>query len=116
MTQCKDCGGRLARRRRRVLEKLRFTSVYECEKCGWKVGFRHPYTMIFQSHSHCLRCGTDQVSRLKRRDGIDRMSRNLYSLLARISGANLMHCAFCRLQYYDWRKPRPKTELASKAS
>ncbi|HEY2012183.1 MAG TPA: hypothetical protein VGH38_01725 [Bryobacteraceae bacterium] len=64
----------------------------------------------------CPRCGTTRLTKLKERDGIDRMEPGIWNLLARLGGGKLYHCCFCRLQFYDRRPmPEPGTATAAEA-
>jgi cytoskeletal protein CcmA (bactofilin family)/DNA-directed RNA polymerase subunit RPC12/RpoP len=63
----------------------------------------------------CPHCGTLRLQIFKRRDRIENMYGN--SLLNRLRekrGDTLYHCVFCRLQFYDPRKPL-KTERSGNA-
>jgi hypothetical protein len=47
------------------------------------------------------------LRRLAERDHIDHMYRHPLSLLQRLLGGKLYHCRYCRIQFYDWRRPAP---------
>lgn len=64
---------------------------------------------LLARHTHCIQCGTAKVRRLSRRDRIDRMSRHPLSLVFRLTGAPIVYCGGCRLQYRDWRMPEPSS-------
>jgi hypothetical protein len=58
--------------------------------------------------SLCPHCGTARLRVLRKRDPVDSMSTSLVSILQGWFGAELHHCEFCRLQFYDFRKVVPK--------
>lgn len=66
--------------------------------------------MLFSRVSLCPRCGTSRLRVLRKRDPVDTMSTSLVSTLQRIMGAELHHCEFCRLQFYDFRKVAAKSK------
>jgi cytoskeletal protein CcmA (bactofilin family) len=56
----------------------------------------------------CPRCGTTRLHVLKRLDGIDRLHGNrLANEIRARRGDTIYHCIYCRLQFYDARKPNP---------
>jgi hypothetical protein len=46
------------------------------------------------------------VQRLKKRDKVDGFSQNPLALMQVLIGAPVNRCSPCRLQFFDWRKPR----------
>jgi hypothetical protein len=49
-----------------------------------------------------------------RRKKVDKVDSFLYSpirLIHWMLGGKLYHCVFCRLQFYDFRQLRPKTQM-----
>jgi hypothetical protein len=46
----------------------------------------------------------------RRRDQIDSMETGIPNWVRRILGAELHHCEFCRLQFYDFRKVEGKED------
>ncbi|PWU02927.1 MAG: hypothetical protein C5B51_20115 [Terriglobia bacterium] len=101
--KCSQCGGKLRRVHRTFLERFQLLAVYECRECDTETPVPRPYTYHFGPHCRCPRCGTYRLNRLKERDRIDRMSTGLLNLLERVAGGKLIHCRFCRLQFYDRR-------------
>ncbi|MEP7305872.1 MAG: hypothetical protein ABJA98_10165 [Acidobacteriota bacterium] len=104
------------RTHRTLAQKLLYSDVFRCRKCGRRLKRSRLrsggiLTFAFSRYSHCIRCGTPNVHRMKKRDRIDSMSRHPLSLLLRLTGAPLNRCYSCRLQYRDWR--RPATEAAT---
>jgi DNA-directed RNA polymerase subunit RPC12/RpoP len=93
-----------------VVQKLVYSDIYRCTKCGRRVNLVRSahsvaLTFFFSRHSHCIRCGTTNVHRLKKRDRIDSVSRHPVSVLLGLVGAPFNRCNRCRLQYHDWRRP-----------
>jgi hypothetical protein len=94
------------------MQKVLYNEIFRCTRCGYFLKHLHPLvdanlSFVFSRYTHCIRCGTSRVQRLKKRDRIDSMSKHLASLLLRLTGAPLNKCPACRLQYYDWRPPQP---------
>ena len=109
MTKCSRCGGKLRRVHRTLLERFLYLAIYECPDCDTETFIPRPFQHHFGPHCRCPHCGTLRLIRLKQRDHIDRMHGGFLNALERIAGGKLMHCRFCRLQFYD-RRP-----LASEA-
>jgi len=108
--QCPDCATHMMRTHRTLAQKLLYTDAFRCTKCGRRAYRRRLtrgplFTFAFSSRSHCIRCGTPNVHRMKKRDRIDSMSRHPVSLMLALTGAPLNRCLSCRLQYRDWRRP-----------
>ena len=99
------------RTHRKRLEKLVYSDVFRCSKCGYQA--RQPYPSIrkinvgfvFSRYTHCVRCGTIYVKRVGKRDRVDSVSTNIFSRVQHVLAAPLNKCIACRLQYYDWRRP-----------
>src|SRR6266542_1368572 len=112
MPEAPSCAHHLVRTHRRPLQKLVFSEVFRCTKCGADVKRLHPIldlelSFVFSRYTRCIRCCTPRVQRLKKRDPIDSVSMHITSQLLRLTGAPLNKCPACRLQYYDWRPPQP---------
>ena len=105
MRNCTQCGGRLERVHRRFSERLRYMAIFQCQKCDREECVPRPYTFRLGEECRCPVCGTYRVSRLKERDKIDRMHTGLFNFIERVRGGSLYSCCFCRLQFYDRRKP-----------
>ena len=111
MLHCSRGGKRLVRVHRSVLEKLLWSDMYECSECKRREGTYHRYLYahcrsLFSRHSRCIRCGSEAVQRLKKRDKVDGFSQNPLALMQVLIGAPVNRCSPCRLQFFDWRKPR----------
>jgi len=104
MIKCSQCGGKLRRVHRTFLERFLYMAIYECRECDSEQYVERPYTHHFGPHCRCPHCGTYRVSRLKERDRIDKMQGGFLNLLERLaSGGKLVHCRFCRVQFFDRR-------------
>jgi predicted nucleic acid-binding Zn ribbon protein len=113
MTQCPTCGQRLHRRHRKRLEKLFYTDIYLCRKCGGTFKVRRLLPHLnprLAPYTHCVRCGTFDVHRVVKRDRIDPVSNSPSTWVHRFTGAPLYKCIACRLQYYDWRPLHPNID------
>ena len=113
MAECANCGKHLTRTHRTLVQKLLYADIFRCTKCNRRVYRSHwgpSMTLAFalSPHSHCIRCGTTDVRRLKKRDRVDSVSRHPVSVLLALTGAPFNRCAGCRLQYHDWRRPDPQ--------
>lgn len=113
MRVCPDCGDRLQRIRRSPMQKLAYADVFRCQACARRIARPHATFVsnadfVFSRYTRCIRCGTRDVHRLTKRDGIDPMSRNLLSVFFRLMRAPIHRCRGCRLQYCDWRPLAPK--------
>jgi hypothetical protein len=86
-----------------LLERFLYLAIYECPDCDIETFVPRPYQHHFGPHSRCPHCGTLRLIRLKQRDRIDRMHGGFLNALERIAGGKLVHCRFCRLQFYDRR-------------
>ena len=100
------------RARRSSVQKLAYTDVFRCTNCDYRLSSPRPiwranFRFTFSRYTHCIKCGTDAVHRLTKRDRVDSVSRSVISRILHLSGAPLNKCVACRLQYYDWRPPRP---------
>jgi hypothetical protein len=59
--------------------------------------------------ARCPRCNTTRLHVLKRLDGIDPVYGNRIANEIRARrGDTIYHCIYCRLQFFDPRKPRPR--------
>jgi hypothetical protein len=56
-------------------------------------------------YPRCPRCGTFRLTRLATRDKIDPMQKGFVNFALKLVGSELYHCRYCRLQFYDTRKP-----------
>lgn len=116
MLNCPACGGRLWRVHRSLGEKFLYMAVYECEKCHTRKPEPRWYALYLGDYPRCPRCGTFRVTRLATRDRIDPMYRSLFSMAQRLFGADLYHCRYCRIQFYDMRGPVAPEERARPAA
>jgi hypothetical protein len=96
-----SCGGKTVRVHRTFREKFTCIAVYHCRQCGTRHERQRPFMFYFAERTRCPLCGTERLSRLSRRDGIDPMHWNLFLPLRRICDVRLYHCRFCRIQFYD---------------
>ena len=111
MPNCLSCGKKLVRVHRTRRERWLYAAAYECRHCRARQQQGHWYSFLFGDISHCPRCGTHRVQRLRDVDRIDRMYRNPISYLQKFFGGNLHRCSYCRLQFYDVRDVAPKQKV-----
>ncbi|MGA2737350.1 MAG: hypothetical protein ABSG65_07845 [Bryobacteraceae bacterium] len=105
MLHCPTCQGSLRRVHRSFHEKLLYAAMYECGKCRTRKPEPRWYALYLGDYPRCPRCGTYRLTRLATRDKIDRMHRGLVNFAQYAWGADLYHCRYCRIQFYDVRKP-----------
>jgi len=101
--KCGNCGARLHRMHRSFLERFQFLAIYGCPECSIEQCVPHSYRYRFGPFARCSRCGTARLTRLKKPDHIDRMRGGAWDLLERLIGGKIVHCRYCRLQFYDRR-------------
>ena len=108
--KCRQCGEKLRRVHRTFWERLNYMAVYECQKCDREELVPRRFRYHFGPNCRCPVCGTYRVSKLKTPDRIDRWHGGFLNLVERIvSGGQMYHCRWCRLQFYD---RRPLSESA----
>ena len=105
MLYCPSCGGRLRRVHRTLPQKLLYAAMYKCGQCHQRKPEPHWFARHLGDYPRCPHCGTYRLRRLARRDKIDAMEKGFVNLMQRLWGGNLYHCRFCRVQFYDVRKP-----------
>jgi hypothetical protein len=118
MRTCRHCGGKLARVRRKLHQKLFFQSIFNCKRCARDETQNRWFLFLFGKESSCPKCGSLRLEKMRGVDHIDRMYKNPLSYLQKFLGASLHWCPLCRLQFYDRRKKvssREATSLASSA-
>ncbi len=111
MHKCSVCGGKLKRVHRTFFERFPYMAIYECRNCENEELVPRRFMYHLGRECRCPQCGTLKLKRLKAPDHIDRMHTGFLNFLERLSGGQLYHCRFCRLQFYD-RRPLA-SELAS---
>ena len=112
MHKCGYCGGsRLKRVHRTFLERFSYLAIYECRDCENEEFVPRRYTYHFGENARCPKCGTLRVTKLRAPDKIDKMMPGLLNMMERLSGGNLFHCCFCRIQFFDRRTMAPRTTL-----
>jgi hypothetical protein len=102
---CPTCQGRLRRVHRTFGEKLVYHAMYECRLCHTRKPEPRWYALYLGDYPRCPRCGTYRLTRLSTRDKIDKMQNGLINFAQFLWGADLYHCRYCRVQFYDVRKP-----------
>lgn len=105
MLNCPTCAGRLQRVHRTLAEKFLYIAVYECRLCHLRRPEPRWFVLYLGDHPRCPRCGTYRLTRLATRDHIDPMYKGFFNLVQRMFDANLYHCRYCRIQFYDMREP-----------
>jgi hypothetical protein len=95
----------LRRVHRTFSEKLLYAAMYECGLCHNRKPDPRWYALYLGDYPRCRRCGTFRLTRLTTPDKIDRMQKGPLNYLQYLWGADLYHCRYCRVQFYDVRKP-----------
>jgi len=120
MPHCGDCGAYSSRVHRTALEKLLYSNVFRCERCGKRT--RRPHRLLglnlafyYSTHTRCIRCASFDVRRSAKLDLVDLVSKHPASLLQRLLFAPINRCFYCRLQYFDWRPLHPDVKREAQA-
>jgi ssDNA-binding Zn-finger/Zn-ribbon topoisomerase 1 len=104
---CKEYS--MVRKRRTLLERLRYAEIDECLRCEClqlqSRADQHPALSIV---ARCPRCGTPDLRMRRSLDDCDPLYRNPFSLIQRYLRGTLMYCVDCRLQFYDLRPYRKR--------
>jgi len=79
--------------------------MYECRQCHTRKPEPRWYALYLGDYPRCPRCGTYRLTRMAHRDKIDKMEKGPVNFLQYVWGADLYHCRYCRVQFYDVRKP-----------
>jgi len=95
----------LRRVHRNLAEKLLYVAMYECDQCHTRKPDPRWYALYLGDYPRCPRCGTYRLTRLASRDKIDQMQKGPVNFAQFLWGADLYHCRYCRVQFYDVRKP-----------
>jgi hypothetical protein len=94
----------MVRSKRTWLERVFFAAAFVCEDCGRRRRVGRCGTLgAFSLTARCPYCGGSDLHKLKSRDRIDPLFRAPWSRLQWLLGAPILHCAWCRLQFYDIR-------------
>ncbi len=79
--------------------------MHECRQCHTRKPEPRWYALYLGDYPRCPRCGTYRLTHLSTRDKIDKMLKGPINYLQFLWGADLYHCRYCRVQFYDVRKP-----------
>jgi len=79
--------------------------MFECQQCHTRKPEPRWYALYLGDFPRCPRCGTYRLTRLTKRDKIDKMQKGPLNFALFLWGADLYHCRYCRVQFYDMRKP-----------
>jgi hypothetical protein len=120
MATCLTCGGHAEKVHRTALEKLLFSGAYRCQQCkrrsyrlsgGWWIS---TYWFITSRYSVCVRCGTQNVEKVEKRDPLQDLSKHPLSVIQQLFFAPRRSCSYCRLQYCDVRPLAPMRHARAK--
>src|SRR5579883_2091956 len=114
MLKCSQCGTRLRRVHRTLLERFKYAAIYHCKSCDTEEYVPRLFQYRFGPYCRCPKCGTYRITKLKERDKIDKMLGGFLNLRERMGGGSLMHCRYCRIQFYD-RRPRVSESAEDRA-
>ena len=111
--RCIYCsGGKLRRKSRTILQRLRYAAIYTCTHCEAQSYYGYfGRTAMISVAAACPQCGNTRLDVASRRDKIDPLHRGLLPTLLRWLGAPLLRCLRCRLQFHDLR-PRLRDRTA----
>jgi hypothetical protein len=108
MRNCPDCGGRLKRVHRTFPERFSYMAIYVCGECDHTEYVPRRWRYHLGETCRCPKCGTLRISKLKGPDKIDPMHKGPLNWFERMAGGSLYYCCFCRVQFFDRRRPAPK--------
>jgi DNA-directed RNA polymerase subunit RPC12/RpoP len=95
----------LRRVHRTFSERLLYAAMYECGQCHTRKPEPRWYALHLGDYPRCPHCGTYRLTRMATRDKIDPMHKGPVNFAQYLLGADLYHCRYCRVQFYDVRKP-----------
>jgi len=104
MRKCPNCGTRMRRVHRTLMERFSYLAIYECKECHAEDNLPRAFQLHRGKSARCPNCGTYRLVRLKEPDHIDPMYTGLLNLLERMAGGKLYHCRYCRIQFWDRRR------------
>ena len=114
--QCRRCGAPLKRVHRTFSDHFLYRGIFQCSGCGERSVKKRQLLFLLGPSACCPKCGTHRITKLRKPDRIDPLYRRVLSLGQRFfPGARLYHCAFCRIQFWDRRPGKVKTEQAATA-
>jgi hypothetical protein len=101
------------------VERFRYAAIFYCKDCDIEEYVPRLFQYHFGPYCRCPQCGTYRLSKLKEPDKIDKMYYGFLNLLERMGGGSLLHCRYCRIQFFD-RRPRasevPEEAIAEPAT
>jgi len=95
----------LQRVHRTLGEKFLYEAMYECLQCHLRKPEPRWYALYLGDYPRCPRCGTYRLTKLATRDKIDPMNTGMVNFMQYLWRGDLYHCRYCRVQFYDIRKP-----------
>ena len=113
MPRCAKCGGHAEKVPRTRWERLLFAAAYRCQRCKHRTrrlnhGLSSTWHFVFSRYSVCVKCGTQRVHAVHKRDPILDLSKHPLSLVQAVFFASRKECPYCRLQYFDGRAVTPE--------
>jgi len=111
MLKCSQCGGRMRRVHRTLLERFRYSSIFYCKHCDSEEYVPRVFQHRLGEFARCPECGTHRLTKLKELDKIDPVYWGWFHFLERLSGGKLYHCRYCRIQFHDRRSRSPEAAL-----
>jgi len=116
MLKCTQCGSRLRRVHRTLIERLRYSSIYYCKRCDSEEYVPRVFQYRLGQYARCPECGTHRLTKLKEMDKIDPVHWGWFHVIERLSGGRLYHCRYCRIQFHDRRERAPESAVGPGAS
>lgn len=102
------CGKIYSRKSRGFFQRIFCSAAFHCEHCGTNRYYYRAGFALFQWYAYCPECHNFELTRLRRKDKIDKMSLNPFRFLLWILRFPLYYCTFCRFQFGDWHPLHPE--------
>ncbi len=104
---CPLCNKPYSRKSRGLLARIFCSAQFHCATCNGDLNYYRRIFSFLGWYAHCPRCYSFDISRLRKMDHIDPMSRNPLRFLLFLLRFPLYYCGLCRLQFADWRGRHP---------
>src|ERR1035438_10749767 len=97
MRKCPNCGTRMRRVHRTLLERLSYLAIYECKECHAEDNLPRAHQLHRGKAARCPKCGTYRIVRLKEPDRIDPMHTGVLRSEEHTSELQSLRHLVCRL-------------------
>jgi hypothetical protein len=105
---CPQCDKPYSRKSRGLFGRIFCSAAFRCHNCHRSLYYYRSTFTFLAPKAYCPKCHNYDLSRLRKMDHIDPMSRNPLRFLMFLLRFPLYYCNYCRLQFADWRGRRPE--------